>query len=172
MKYPNVETKVLDVEVEPLIARMRGIGAKEVFDAERTITHLDDGTGRLRAKNLKLTEEDKLKLSIDTNEEHSTVKLFVSRKGECIDMFAELGIHPIAVTRARRTSFEWEGVDFDIDQFPGIPPFLEVDVAESAHTLEEVLATLELEEKEQGMYSTPQIYERYGLNYFEHFKAA
>lgn len=172
MKYPNVETKVLDVEVESLIERMRGIGAKEVFNEERTITHLDDGTGRLRAKNFKLTEEDKLKLSIDTAEEHSTVKLFVSRKGECIDMLAELGIHPVAVTRARRTSFEWEGVDFDIDQFPGIPPFLEVDVAESAHTLEEVLDTLELVGKEQGMLSTPQIYERYGLNYFDQFKAA
>ncbi len=172
MKYPNVETKVLDVEVEPLIQRMRGIGALQVFDAERTITHLDDGTGRLRKKNLKLTEKDKLKLSIDTEEEHSTVKLFVSRKGECIDMFAALGIHPIAVSRARRTSFEWEGVDFDIDQFPGIPPFLEVDVAESAHTLEEVLTTLELVGKEHGMLSTPQIYERYGLDYFERFKAA
>lgn len=172
MKYPNVESKVLDVEVEGLIARLRGIGAKEVFDAERIITHLDDGTGRLKGKNLKLTEEDKLKLSIDTGEEHSTVKLFVSRKAECIDMLAELGIRPVAVARARRTSFEWEGVDFDIDQFPGIPPFLEVDVSESVHSLEEVLKSLGLEVKERGMLSTPQVYERYGLDYFERFKAA
>ena len=170
MTYPNVEVKVLDVNPEELIATLTTMGAVEVFNADRVITHLDDGTGKLKAKNFKLTEEAKLKLSIDTTEEHSTVKVFVSRKAECIDMLAELGVRPITCATAHRTSFEWEGVDFDIDQFPRIPPFIEIEVGESAHTLEQVLKLLNLEGKEQGMLSTPQIFQKYELDYFDLFK--
>lgn len=170
MKYPNVELKVLGVSAEEIVQKLKDIGAQEVFNADRVITHLDDGTGRLRAKNFKLTEEAKLKLSIDTHEEHSTVKLFVSRKVECLDMLAVLGITPISCATAHRTSFEWEGVDFDLDQFPDIPPFLEIETAESAHTFEDMLKLLGLEGNEQGALSTPQIFQKYGIDYFDRFK--
>jgi adenylate cyclase, class 2 len=165
------EIKVLEVKVEELITILRSLGAKEVFNGERVVTHFDDRSGSLRDQNFKLTEEDKLKLSISSAEENTqkTIKLFVSRKEECLALLKALGIEPVTESRSRRISFEWSGIDFDLDQFPNIPPFLEIDLGDSGYLLEDILQRLNLTANERVEINTPTIYKRYGLDYFELF---
>lgn len=175
MSYIEQEVKILDVNVEVLCSKLRELGAVEVFNADRVITHFDAADGHLtkEGKTMKLTEEGKLKLSIGGAAEtgqKETVKLFVSRKQEAVDFLARLGIKPISESTSRRISFEWSGIDFDIDQFPKIPAFLEIDLGESGMALQDVLAKLGLEKNQVVEMSTPDIYEKYGHNYFELFK--
>ncbi len=162
-----MEIKVLDVNTESLETKLVSLGAKKVFDDIRTITYFKNSKDT-REPFLKLTEEgEKVKLSSQNDTSHEEVKFFVSRKDECIQLLATLGYTPISEVKAKRISYEFGSIDFDIDAFPGIPVFLEIDMGEnSTITSGELLSKLDLQNNKMGQYSTPQIFEMYGKDYF------
>jgi adenylate cyclase class 2 len=165
-----METKVLDINTRELEEKLISLGAKKVFDNVRVITHFNNSQEN-REPFLKLTEEgEKLKLSSQNHQTRKETKLFVSRKVECIELLKTLGYAPVSEVKVRRISFEWEGIDFDIDEFPQIPAFLEIDLGDSRYSLDDILGKLNLKENERGEMSTIDIYNNYGLNYFDLFK--
>lgn len=170
MKYLEKEIKILDIDVQDLIIKLKELGAEEVFNDKRIITHFDYQDGKLQKekKIVKLTEEGSLKLTY--SEEKESIKLRTSRKQETVDFLNRLGLLPISESLSHRISFEWEGVDFDIDEFPQVPPFLEIDLGETNHKIEEILTRLSLEKNEKREMGTPDVYEKYELDYFTLFK--
>lgn len=174
MSYVEHEIKVLNVDVSALVTILNELGAKEVFNDDRIITHFDSVDTRFANQNasMKLTEEGTLKLSytdiVDGQKE--TIKLKVSRKQETVDMLGKLGLFPISEVIAHRISFEWNGIDFDVDKFPGVPAFLEIDLGDTGMVLEEILKTLSLETNEKGDMSTRDVCQRYGVDYFVAYK--
>ena len=172
----ETEQKVLDVDVDKLVAALDAMGAKRVYDGTRIITHFDDADGSLRAsgESIKLTEEAKLKLEHmrkAPNGQADAVKVFVSRKEETVEFLKRVGLLPITVVRARRISYELDDVDFDIDCFPGIPPFLEIDTGGSDAKLAELLDRLGLSDHEVVIANTPEIFARYNKDYSKEFGA-
>ncbi len=173
---PTIETesKVLDVNPQSIAGTMKKIGAKQVYDDFRTITYFDHADGSLKSigEGVKLTEEDKLKLEYTRKSpsgQSDSVKLFVSRKVEAVEFLRRVGLLPITQVRARRISYELGTIDFDIDCFPGIPPFIEVDAGDATVDLSEIIKELGLEEKEAIIATTPEIFARYGKDYFAEF---
>ena len=147
------ETKVLGVDAKTLTEKLDALGAKKVFDAIRTITYFQNPKDS-KEPFLKLTEEgDKLKLSSQDFNTRAETKLFVSRKKECVELLKTLGYVPVSEVKARRISYEWEGID-----------------CESKYMLQEILQKLSLEKNETGEMSTPEIYKKYKLDYFVLFK--
>lgn len=174
MSYAEHEIKVLNVDVKGLQEKLETLGAKQVFNSERTITYFDYPTSQFKTDKVdfKLTEEDSIKLSYTSHTENGkeTIKLRVSRKQEAVDLLAKLNLFPITEVVSHRTSYEWEGVDFDIDEFPQIPPFLEIDLEDSKENINSILEKLDLSENQKGEFSTPEIYKLYNLDYFDIFK--
>lgn len=170
MNYTEHEIKVLDINPTEFKKKLLELGATEVFSDDRTITHFDYKDGSLRATNqiVKLTEEGKLKLSHTTivNGQQETIKLVVSRKQETLDFLSRLGLFPITQVKAHRISYEWQGIDFDIDEFPHIPTFLEIDLGDSPLKLTEIIATLGLTKNDAVEMSTPDVYKKYDKDYF------
>lgn len=166
-----MEIKILDVDAADLESKLESLGAKKVFDAIRTITYFKNERDTAPPF-LKLTDEgEKLKLSSQNNQTHEEIKLFVSRKNECAALLATLGYLQISEVKAQRISYELGSIDFDIDLFPHIPAFLEIDLGETpAMTSEEVFSKLGLTQNKKGQFSTPEIFSEYGKNYFEEFK--
>jgi len=174
MNTVEVEHKVLDVNPKAIAEAMKNIGAKQVYDDVRTITYFDhpDGSLKKAGEGIKLTEEGKLKLEHNRKTESGqsdTVKLFVSRKEEAVEFLKRLNLAPITQVQARRISYELGTVDFDIDCFPGIPPFMEVDMADADIELKELLGKLGLTENEVIVATTPEIFARYSKDYFAEF---
>lgn len=171
MEYLENEVKILNVDPQALATRFTQIGAAKVYEGIRTITTFDYVDRRLgkERQEVRLTEEGKLKLSYETQTPRGkeSVKLFVSRKEEAAEFLRRLGLVPVTEAHARRTSYEWEGADFDIDEFPGIPPFLEIDPG--THPQEEILALLDLGQHERLRASTKDIFRHYGKEYDESF---
>jgi adenylate cyclase class 2 len=170
----EVEYKVLNVDIAQVDTVMRRIGATKVYDDVRTITYFDTTDRALATakEGIKLTEEDKLKLEHTrkgADGRSDTVKLFVSRKKEAAEFLSRLKLAPITEVKARRISYELGPTDFDIDMFPGIPPFMEVDLGDPGLELAGMLAQLALADKEVIMASTPEIFRRYGKDYFAEF---
>ncbi|HUW22240.1 MAG TPA: hypothetical protein VMW41_06275 [Candidatus Bathyarchaeia archaeon] len=173
--YLEKEFKVLDVSLEKLAIAFKKIGAKKVFDGQRLFTTFDYPALRLNRKgqDVRLTEEAKLKLSFSSRinpKAKEVIKLFVSRKKETVDFLDRLGLVPIAECQSHRTSWEWKGIDFDLDQFPQIPPFLEIDVNDSNLSFKQVLKLLGLESHEVATLGTKEVYSKYGKDYLKLFK--
>jgi len=171
MSFTESETKILDIPLTETCTLLENLGAVKVFDHDRIITHFDtpDHTLFQRGKILKLTEEGTLKLTINQHREDGTteeIKVGVSRKEETVALLDRLGFIPISEVTARRISYEWDGVDFDIDIFPHIPPFLEIDLGESGKNLLEILTVLTLENRQSCTLSTPEVFQHVGKDYF------
>lgn len=175
--YEEKEYKVLDVSKEHLQKKMEEIGALLVFNKDRVITTLDTPEYSIhkQGKDLRLTEEEKIKLSCDVRNKDTSgnelgIKVFVSRSQETIDLLNLIGIQPVAKCVAHRLSYEWEGVDFDLDTFPNIPSFLEIDAGDSTKSLSEIIDLLELSTHKVVQMSTQEVFEYYNKNYLELFK--
>lgn len=164
-----METKVLNIDTKGIEQKLTSLGAKKVFDNVRTITYFQNPKENQKPS-LKLTEEEKLKLSYQNDQGDEEIKLFVSRKAECVALLGHLGYVPISEVKARRISYEWMGIDFDIGEFLQIPAFLEIDLGDSKFTLEDIFQKLDLEKNEKIQMSTPETFKKYKLDYFELFK--
>ncbi len=179
-EYKEHEIKILDVNVEELIKKLESIGAKKVYDDVRTITALDTKDRHflnVEDKLIRVTEEEKIKVTMHVNqskpEEKAGIKFKTSRLKETMDFFHQLGLNPICKVKAPRISYELGKIDFDIDKFPKIPPFLEIDIEyleEEGYTVESLLKVLGLENNKMVVMGTEDIHKLYNVDYFEVYK--
>lgn len=166
------EIKVLEVDPDAVMRALDELGAVKVFDGPRVITHFDTADRRLEAESrrLKVTREGGLKLTVTGGPPGDATNEVKTPVGENIyPILAQVGLVPIAAVEARRVSYELGTVDFDLDFFPGIPPFLEVDiggVSDVAH----LLSMVGLSHADQVRMTTPDIFARYGMDYFQVFQ--
>lgn len=173
--YSENEIKILNVNVEKLIKCLISKEAKLVFSGERVIHTFDDNCESYRSRDIliRLTDEASTKLTVhvnNTSTNRQIIKLHMVENGmTIIDFLSVLGLFERTRLRSYRTSFELEGIDFDIDQFPNIPPFLEIDIANLNYSLDILLFDLGLESNQIVTCGTEEIFKLYGLDYYSLF---
>lgn len=181
MEYKEHEVKILDIDVKKLVEKLDEIGAKKVYEDTRTIITLDT-EDRLflnqKDKLIRITDEGSIKVSIHVNQSKpeikETIKFKTSRLKETMDFFHQMGLDSISKVKADRISYELGKIDFDIDKFPAIPPFLEIDIEfleDEGYTLESLLKVLGLENNRSVVMGTEDIHKLYGIDYFNEYKA-
>ncbi len=178
--YKEHEIKVLDVNVQELAKRLEKIGAKKVYDDDRTIITLDTPERMFLSKKdklIRITDEENIKVTMHVNQSKPEIKEGIkfktSRLKETMDFFHELGLDSISKVKAKRISYELGKIDFDIDKFPVIPAFLEIDMEfleEEGYKLDELLKKLGLENNKIVVMGTEDIHILYGKDYFDEYK--
>ena len=178
--YKEHEIKVLDVNVEELAKRLEKIGAKKVYDDDRTIITLDTPERMFLSKKdklIRITDEGNIKVTMHVNQSKPEIKEGIkfktSRLKETMDFFHELGLDSISKVKAKRISYELGKIDFDVDKFPVIPAFLEIDMEfleEEGYKLDELLKKLGLENNKIVVMGTEDIHNLYGKDYFDEYK--
>ncbi len=101
------------------------------------------------------------------------IKFKASCLKETLDFFHEMGLDPISRVKAPRISYELGKIDFDIDSFPFIPPFLEIDIEhirEEGYTVESLLKKLGLENNPVVEMGTEDIHKLYHVDYFDAYQ--
>ena len=83
------------------------------------------------------------------------------------ELLGMLGFHPKSYQENRRTSFTLDGADLEIDEWPMIPPYLEIE-AESPEKVRQVATVLGYDEGQQTSENTMKVYERYGIDLSAH----
>lgn len=179
-EYKEHEIKVLDVDIEKLKLKLEEIGAKKVYEDVRTIIALDTADRTFlnkKDKLIRITDEGSIKVTMHVNQSNPKIKKGIkfktSRMKETLDFFEEMGIKPISKVKAPRISYELGKIDFDIDSFPKIPPFLEIDIEfleEEGYTIEQLLEKLGVQDNEIVTMGTEDIHKLYGIDYFEEYK--
>lgn len=180
-EYKEHEIKILDVNIKEVVEKLERLGAKKVYDDNRTIIALDTEDRKYLNqydKLIRVTDEGSIKVTMHVNQSKPDIKEGIkfktSRLKETMDFFEQMGLKPISKVSAHRLSYELGKIDFDIDEFPKIPPFLEIDIEyleEEGYSLDDLLKKLGLENNKMVVMGTEDIHKIYNIDYFEAYKA-
>ncbi|MEJ2307461.1 MAG: CYTH domain-containing protein, partial [candidate division WOR-3 bacterium] len=76
-------------------------------------------------------------------------------------IFKELSLSPVYEFKKHRTTYEFNKTHFEIDKYPGIPAFLEIE-APDLETINEMVSKLGFSPDEANSYSIKEVLEHYG----------
>lgn len=173
-EFQEVECKFLDVEVSALTARLNALGAKKLFTElfRRSVFDFPgwplDTKGaclRVRDEGSRVTASYKQRLGVKTegnDDGMREVEIVVDDFDHACELFRSLGMESKFYEENRRTQYLLDGVEVCIDEWPLIPPYVELE-GTSWEALETLAQKLGFDWEERKIYSTNQIYDQYGF---------
>ena len=149
----EIEIKILGIDRSSIEKRLLSLGAKKVFDDEIHAFYYDfpDHSIRRNGCTLRLRREgEKSVFTLKKDFESTEAKIREEHEIEVSDfnemkyLIETLGLHAWLEVKKHRTSYEFEGVHFEIDAYHDayryIPQFLEIE----GHDIDTVYAYAEL----------------------------
>ena len=162
--HTEYEVRVLDIDTEKLVKKLEALGAKKIddFDYKRRIYNfnpaIDSKWIRLRTdgKKTTLTIKKLENLEIDGTKE---IEIEVSNFEETNSMLNELGYTSHTYQENKRTRYVLNDVELDIDTWPYIPTYLEIE-GKDEKSVKDMIKLLEVDESKvtsidvQGVFRT------------------
>ncbi len=174
----EIETKVLEINVENVVSKLVGLGAKKILDTRFVVDWFrmkvvkeneDPWFLRIRSDSdgkHEVTWKAKSEI-LGTARKHKEINFTVSDAAGVADLFTELDLEKYAHQEKDRISFLYENWRFDIDQYPNMPAFLEIEGA-SEESINTAINLLELgSHKTWAKGERLLIQELYGLNWYD-----
>jgi len=174
----EIETKVLGVDKEEIKEKLKVLGVREIQNTRlivdwygpKGLTHEGDDPWYLR---IRTTSDGKNEVSwkslpkITGNTRHSDeVNINVSDALLTGKLFQNIGLEHYAHQEKDRISFILKDWNFDLDQYPNMPAYLEIEWKSHEH-VQEAIKLLNLENHTSiGEGERKLITEKYGLNWF------
>jgi adenylate cyclase, class 2 len=143
----EIETRFLEIDKDALIARLRALGAEDKGEVllrdtnfyNKELTWREEGRMiRLRRRNERttLTFKDNMDGGIDGARE---IEFDVSDADEAREFIIEvIQLVPYRTVEKRRHTFVLDGVSFDIETWPKIPTYVEIE-GDSIEALQEAV---------------------------------
>lgn len=165
----EIEVKILEVDVEKVIERLKEIGAEKTLDTVQEVIIYDNAEGtlskgqllRLR-KNGEVTELTyKKRMGSGEWKVSDEREVHVSDFETARKILAGIGLKEIMRYTKKRITYHLDSVNFEIDTFPGIPTFLEIET-ESEELLEEYVQRLGFTMKDTKPWTGKDVLEHYG----------
>jgi adenylate cyclase class 2 len=173
----EIEVKVLDVNKEAVAAKLMLIGARKLQEIRlsvdwygpKNLTHAGDDPWYLRVRS---TSGGKSELSwkslakhVGNTRQSEEINFDVSDPKAAGELLRALNLELYAHQEKDRTSWQFKNWRFDLDQYPGMPAYLEIEGESESHVAE-AIALLELENKRAISEGERKlIKEEYGLNW-------
>ena len=97
------------------------------------------------------------------------VEVIVSDFDATAELLLKIGLKEKRYMENRRIRYQLNGVEFDIDFYPQLQPFLEIE-AESWDKIDEAIKWLGLNPEDKKIFSTNQVYRLNGIEESEYSK--
>jgi adenylate cyclase class 2 len=165
----EIEVKILEINVVEVEKKLKGMGAERVFEGEVISIYFDFSDKclekeskilRLRQKGneviltyKELISQDKTKIM---DEYELVVDDFEIMKG----IFERIGLFPLYEFKKHRTTYKLNETSFEIDKYPDIPAFLEIE-APNLNTIDELISELGFSKEKVNSYSIRDVLEYY-----------
>ena len=162
------EAKILDIDVDSIIIKLNSLGAKKILerDMRRYVYDFnpkrDDSWIRLRDDGEKCTLTIK-EIHDDSVSGTEETEIIVSSFNDTNILLGKLGYSPKGYQENKRISYSLEGTAIEIDFWPLIPPYIEVE-AESSKKVKETLEKLGFSIEQSTSQNTTKVYARYGID--------
>ncbi len=145
----EIETKVLDIDQESLERTFRSLGAKPTqqtrlsvdwYRVKGTKEGEDEWFLRIRSNSEGIHEVTwKAKSDVlGVTRKHKEINFKIDEPEKLADLFEELGLEKYAHQEKDRSSYVLQGWTFDVDSYPGMPPYLEIEGESEAHVKEAI----------------------------------
>ena len=174
----EIEVKFLDINPKKIEKKLKNIGAQKVFDdlyRRKVFDYPDlrlDKAGswiRLRDEGDKVTLAFKQRIGIGADEKThdksmEEIEVEVSDFDKTAEILLKAGFIQKHYVENRRIRYQLDDIEFDIDFYPLIEPYLEIEVP-SWEKINEVISLLGFNPEDKKIFSTYQIYELKGINF-------
>jgi adenylate cyclase class 2 len=174
----EIETKVLDIDSVAVVERLGALGAKKVQETRLTVDWYrpqgvkegeDPWFLRIRSNSNGVHEVTwKAKSDIlGTARWHKEINFTIEQPEQLADLFQEFGLEQYACQEKDRVSFVLKDWRFEIDQYPGMPAFLEIEGASEAH-VHEAIVLLDLQQHRTWAQGERILIQNiYGLDWYD-----
>ena len=174
----EIEVKFLNIDPEAIQKKFADIGAKksgEYFYRRRVFDYPDwrlDKQGawlRLRDEGDRITLSFKQRLGIKSHDGNESddgmeeVEIIVDDFDKTALLLVRIGFVEKHYAENKRIRWVKEEVEFDIDTFPELEPYLEIE-ARSWEKIDEAILWLDLNPADKKIFSANQIYALKGIN--------
>ena len=172
----EIETKVLEVNIEEVKKKLKSLGAKEIQNTRLVIDwYCPKGTKQgehpwylrvRKASNGKNEISWKSLPKITDNTRHSDeINVNINDAALAGELLENIGLENYAHQEKDRISFSYKDWNFDLDQYPGMPAYLEIEGKIHEH-VQEAIKLLNLENhKSVGEGERILIEQEYKLNW-------
>jgi adenylate cyclase class 2 len=165
----EIEVKILEINVEEVEKKLKKMGAEKVFDNEVVSIYFDfkdkslEKVGkilRLRQKGDEVVLTYKEFISQDEAKIMDEYELSVSDFETMKRIFEGIGLFPLYEFRKHRKTYELKQIHFEIDRYPDVPAFLEIE-APDLKTIDELISELGFPKEKVNSYSIKDVLEYY-----------
>ncbi len=173
----EIETKVLEIDQTAVEKTLVSLGAEQTqktrltvdwYRIKGTLQGKDPWFLRIRSSS-EGTHEVTWKAKSDilgVARQHKEINFMISEPEKLADLFEELGLEKYAHQEKDRTSFSLKDWKFDIDQYPKMPAYLEIEGTSEEH-VKEAIKMLDLENKQTWVEGARTlIQEVYSLDWY------
>lgn len=176
------EVKFLEVDKEDLEKKLAAIGAKkegdyfykrEVFDYPDFRLDKNGAWLRLRDEGDRITLSYKQRLGMKSDGENDDsmkeVEIVVDDFEKTAALLKELGFIEKHYAENKRTRWMKDGVEFDIDTWPALETYLEIE-SSTWEKVDEAIGWLGLDPKDKKIFSANQIYKMKGIDVIDYVR--
>ena len=186
----EIETKVLDINAEEIKSKLLALGAQKIQETRLTVDWYQtkgekEGSanwflcirssyeGNPRPQGAELSSYDG-KHEVTWKGDPKTmgiakvrreINFLVEEPKKVADLFKELGLEKYAYQEKDRTTFVLKDWRFDIDQYPGEPPYLEIEGHSEDH-LKEGMKLLGLENNRTSNKGERVLIKEMGIDWY------
>jgi len=175
----EIETKVLNIDANKIANQLNSLGAEKVQDIKlvvdwfgpKGLTHNGDDPWFLRVRSYSDGKHEVtwkgISNHIGNSRQTKEINFTVSDPSEVHDLFKELNLEVYAHQEKFRTSWKYKDWRFDLDVYPQMPPFVEIEGNSESH-VQEAIKFLGIESNKtfnKGERMLAQ--DEYGLNWFD-----
>lgn len=166
----EIEVKILEINIEEVEKKLKEMGAEKVFFGEVVSVYFDfpDKSLEKEGKILRLRQkEDKVILTYKELISQDEAKIMDEHELEVGDfggvkrIFEGIGLFPLYQFNKHRTTYKLNNTNFEIDKYPGIPAFLEIE-APDLDTIYAIVSDLGFSKEKVNSYSVKEVLEYYG----------
>jgi adenylate cyclase, class 2 len=171
----EIEGKFIDIDTAQLTRKIEELGGKKRFSKlfRRYVFDYPDRRLNGQAAWLRLRDEgDKVTMTFKQRQQVNAgqpdggmreIEVEVSDFERTAELVRAIGLEPKFYEENRRTLYTLDGAELCIDEWPLIPPYLEIE-ARSWDMVDGLAKKLGFDPSEKMVCSTMQVYEHYGIN--------
>jgi len=146
----EIETKILDVDEDVLARKLLELGAKKIQETKLTIDWYQP-KGLIKDQQppwflrIRTSSEGKSEVTwkswpkqVGIVKEVKEINFPVKSGQPVAELFEAIGLEKYAYQEKYRTSWQYEDWRFDLDRYPGVPAYLEIEGRDEQHLIQAI----------------------------------
>ena len=172
--FEEIECKFLDVDSELVIKKLTELGAefefkklfrRYVFDFPDLRLNAQKSWLRVRDEGHRTTISFKQRIGVNdgqNDEGMKEIEISTDDFDKSAELFKAIGMTPKFYEENWRTQYKLDGVEITIDEWPLIPPYVEIE-ADDWPKVDAMAVKLGFNPENKIIFSTAQVYDKYGI---------